>query len=113
MNLKLIADRMNALGNETRLNIYLILVRAGEDGIPVGEVQKKLGIPASTLTHHLKRMVLAGLITQEKAGTTLTCRANYQQMTQTIDYFLGQCCLDGRCSTTDTQQKSPNNEEAS
>ncbi len=99
MDLKIISERMNALGNETRLNIYLALVRAGEDGLAVGEVQKRLDIPGSTLTHHLKRMVQAGLVTQEKQGTTLTCRANYKQMTNTIDYFLSQCCVDGSCST--------------
>ncbi len=99
MDLTIIAERMNALGSEPRLNIYLTLIRAGEEGLAVGEIQKKLDIPGSTLTHHLKRMVQAELVTQEKQGTTLTCRANFKQMTRTIDYFLGQCCAEGQCAT--------------
>ena len=51
------ASQLEALGNTTRLRIYRALVRAGEEGMPVGRLQEKLDIAASTLSHHLKRLV--------------------------------------------------------
>ena len=52
------AARLEALGNPTRLKIYRTLVRAGEPGLPVGKLQVRLAIPASTLSHHLKTLML-------------------------------------------------------
>ena len=57
MKLEKAAAQLEALGNPTRLQLYRILVRAGEEGLPVGRVQDKLGIAASTLSHHLKRLL--------------------------------------------------------
>ena len=74
------ASRLEALGNPTRLRIYRALVRAGEPGLPVGKLQSRLAIPASTLSHHLKSLIVVGLITQERDGTTLICRTNYPVM---------------------------------
>ncbi|RUV35614.1 ArsR family transcriptional regulator, partial [Mesorhizobium sp. M7A.F.Ca.MR.228.00.0.0] len=55
MKLEKAAVQLEALGNPTRLQLYRILVRAGDDGLAVGSVQGKLDIPSSTLSHHLKR----------------------------------------------------------
>ena len=71
------AARLEALGNPTRLKIYRTLVRAGEEGMPVGRCRSRLDIAASTLSHHLKTLVGVGLVTQTREGTTLICRANY------------------------------------
>ncbi|MBN9022691.1 MAG: helix-turn-helix transcriptional regulator, partial [Rhizobiales bacterium] len=65
------ARQLEALGNPTRLRIYRSLVRAGGDGLPVGRLQERLAIPGSTLSHHLRQLVAAGLITQERVATTL------------------------------------------
>ena len=56
------AARLEALGNTTRLKIYRALVRAGHAGMPVGRLQERLKIPASTLSHHVKTLVAVGLI---------------------------------------------------
>ena len=56
------AARLEALGNRTRLQIYRALVRAGQPGMPVGRLQDKLKVPASTLSHHIKSLVAVGLI---------------------------------------------------
>ena len=69
------ASRLEALGNPTRLRIYRALVKAGDPGLPVGKIQSRLGVPASTLSHHLKTLLIVGLITQERDATTLICRA--------------------------------------
>ena len=81
------AARLEALGNPTRLKIYRILVRAGEEGLPVGRLQERLEIAASTLSHHLKALIAVGLVTQTREGTTLICHANYDLMRGLIDYM--------------------------
>ena len=60
------AARLEALGNPTRLKIYRMLVRAGDPGLSVGKLQTRLSIPASTLSHHLKTLIIVGLVTQER-----------------------------------------------
>lgn len=97
MNLEKAAAQMEALGNPTRLNIYRILVRAGEAGLPVGRIQEKLDIPASTLSHHCKRLVDTGLVTQERQATTLICRAHYPAMESLLGYLADECCADAGC----------------
>ena len=98
MKLEKAAAQLEALGNPTRLNIYRILVRAGDDGLPVGRIQERLDIPASTLSHHCKRLVDVGLVTQERQATTLICRAHYPTMNALIGYLADECCADGRCA---------------
>ena len=77
MNIEEAARQLEALGNPTRLRLYRVLVRAGHGGLPVNQVQERLGIPASTLSHHLQRLVQNGLVSQERQATTLICRAVY------------------------------------
>jgi DNA-binding transcriptional ArsR family regulator len=91
------AARLEALGNPTRLKIYRILVRAGEEGMPVGRLQDRLEIAASTLSHHLKSLVAVGLVTQTREGTTLVCHTNYDLMRGLIDYMVEECCAEGTC----------------
>jgi len=57
MKLEEAAKQLEALGNPTRLAIYRILIRRGQDGCPVGEIRKKLEVPASTLSHHIAKLV--------------------------------------------------------
>jgi ArsR family transcriptional regulator len=80
MKIELAAQQLEALGNATRLRIYRALVRAGEAGLPVGRLQQKLDVAPSTLSHHVKRLIDTGLITQERQSTTLICRAHYTSM---------------------------------
>lgn len=89
------ARQLEALGNPTRLSIYRTLVRAGTEGLPVGGIQERLAIPASTLSHHCRRLVETGLVTQERLGTTLICRAVYPAMVSLIGFLSDECCVDG------------------
>jgi DNA-binding transcriptional ArsR family regulator len=77
MQLERTAEQLEALGNATRLKVYRALVRAGDGGMPVGRLQERLGIPASTLSHHLRRLIQTGLVGKDRQATTLICRANY------------------------------------
>ncbi|TXH34245.1 MAG: ArsR family transcriptional regulator [Rhodospirillaceae bacterium] len=97
MKLELAANQLEALGNPTRLQVYRALVRAGDDGLAVGSLQDKIGVAASTLSHHLKNLVANGLITQERQATTLICRANYTAMNSLVDYLVAECCVDAAC----------------
>jgi DNA-binding transcriptional ArsR family regulator len=88
------AARLEAVGNPTRLRIYRALVRAGRGGMPVGRLQDKLRIPASTLSHHVKALVSVGLISQIRDGTTLVCHAEYETMRGLVDFLVAECCAD-------------------
>jgi DNA-binding transcriptional ArsR family regulator len=106
MKLEKAASQLEALGNPTRLQLYRALVRAGGEGMPVGRVQEKLGIAASTLSHHLKRLVDTGLVTQERQATTLICRAEYPAMQGLIGYLADECCADGSCLPEASRQRA-------
>jgi DNA-binding transcriptional ArsR family regulator len=92
------AARLEALGNPTRLKIYRALVRAGETGLPVGGLQDKLKIAPSTLSHHIKALVVVGLITQVREATTLVCHANYDVMQGLVDFLVAECCADAQAA---------------
>jgi ArsR family transcriptional regulator, arsenate/arsenite/antimonite-responsive transcriptional repressor len=92
-----VAARLEALGNPTRLRIYRALVKAGDDGLSVGKLQAKLDVAPSTLSHHLKSLLMVGLIHQERQSTTLICRANYTVMRSLVGFLVSECCADGVC----------------
>ena len=94
MRLKQAAKQLEALGNPTRLQVYRTLVRAGDAGLPVRRLQQRIGIAASTLSHHLHRLILTGLVSQERQSTTLICRANYPAMNSLIGFLADECCAD-------------------
>lgn len=98
MDLNTAANALRELGHPTRLSIYRELVRAGHEGLPVGELQKHLEIPASTLSHHLSALISAGLISQERQSRTLFCRPCYAQLEQLMAFLTEECCADGSCS---------------
>jgi ArsR family transcriptional regulator, arsenate/arsenite/antimonite-responsive transcriptional repressor len=100
MKLEQVATQLEALGNPTRLKVYRMLVRAGDEGLPVGSLQRKLGIAGSTLSHHIRRLILTGLVTQERQMTTLVCRANYPAMTALVGFLVDECCIDSGCAAT-------------
>lgn len=94
MDIDHVASRLEALGNPTRLEIYRHLVRAGLDGLAVGDVQERVAVPRSTLSHHLHKLIAVDLVTQERQGTTLICRTNYDVMHATLGFLERECCVD-------------------
>jgi ArsR family transcriptional regulator len=101
MDVEKAARQLEALGNPTRLRVYRSLVRAGDAGLPVGQLQRKLGLAASTLSHHLHRLILTGLVSQERQVTTLICRANYPTMNSLIGFLVDECCADAAYGPAD------------
>ena len=89
-----IAKRLHELGHSTRLNVYILLMKAGPEGLPVGILQLKLKIPASTLSHHLSRLRAVGLISQQRDGVKLYCQPNLNSLQEVIHYLQDKCCSD-------------------
>jgi ArsR family transcriptional regulator, arsenate/arsenite/antimonite-responsive transcriptional repressor len=99
MKIEEAASRLEALGNPTRLRIYRSLVKAGDPGLSVGKLQSRLGVPPSTLSHHLKSLMIVGLITQQRDATTLICRANYSVMRGILGFLVDECCTEADCAS--------------
>lgn len=93
MNIDTAAEQLAELGHTTRLQIYRILIRAGHNGLAVSEVQHKLDIPGSTLSHHISRLVKVGLVSQIREGRVLRCQAQYQQLDKLIHFLSDECCF--------------------
>ena len=87
--------RLEALGNPTRLRIYRALVRAGQPGLSVGKLLDIVAVAPSTLSHHLKALVVVGLVTQTREATTLICSANYEVMNDLLSFLVDECCVEG------------------
>jgi DNA-binding transcriptional ArsR family regulator len=88
------AAHLEALGNPTRLKIYRALVRAGDAGLAVGRLQDKLKIAPSTLSHHIKTLMVVGLVNQVRDATTLVCHANYDVMRSLVNFLVAECCTE-------------------
>ncbi len=95
------AAHLEALGNPTRLAIFRLLVRAGEEGLPVGRIQQRLDLPSSTLSHHLKALCAAGLVRQTRERTTLICTADFKLMRGLVDFLVAECCVESGCAARD------------
>lgn len=95
VNLTEAAAAFAALGSEQRLGILQVLVRAGPDGLSMGELGTRSGITGSTLTHHLKLLTAAGLVEQAKAGRSIICSSvAYDRVEALSQYLLLNCCED-------------------
>ena len=86
------AQSLAALGHDARLTIFRLLVRAGHDGLNIGEIGQHLGMAASTLAYHLKTLVDAGLVTQERQGRQIVNRVDFDVMHQTVSFLTSECC---------------------
>ncbi len=95
MQLEMVAKALKELGHPTRLFIFKHLVKAGSQGLPVGELQKQLDIPASTLSHHISALVSVGLLQQNRESRTLMCIAKYDILENIIQYLQDECCING------------------
>lgn len=94
MEIEIAAKALKELGHPTRLRIFKRVVKAGLQGISVGNIQDSLNIPGSTLSHHVSSLASAGLISQRREGRTLYCVAEYSQLKGVIDFLQDECCAD-------------------
>ena len=95
------ADRFSALGTEPRLQIVRLLLAAHPTGMVAGEVQEELGIPASTLSHHLEKLKQVGLVTVRRAGTYLWYAADTDALREVMNFLYEECCTRNRALPPD------------
>lgn len=86
------ASRFAALGHEMRLEIIRRLLAAYPGGLVAGEIQQELGVPASTLSHHLDALHQEGLIQQHREGRFLRYTADDQGLRELLDFLYAECC---------------------
>lgn len=102
------ADGFAAIGSKSRLDVLRVLVRAGMDGLTIGEIQRRTEIPASTLAHHLRSLKDAGLVRQARRGRSTVTTADYDRLERLAQFILSECCADrvsaeGETSTEATE----------
>lgn len=98
MDEQAVVKALAALAQPVRLQVFRALVVTGEAGLTPGTMAEGLDIPANTLSFHLKELVHAGLVTQERAGRHLIYRAAYERMNALLGYLTDNCCQGAGCA---------------
>ena len=88
---------LSALAQESRLNVFRLLIQAGAEGLPAGKISEVTGIAPSALSFHLKELNHAGWVSSESAGRFVIYRANTALMTELIAYLTENCCSGVDC----------------
>jgi ArsR family transcriptional regulator len=96
---------LGALAQETRLEIFRLLVKAGSDGLPAGRIGARLELPPATLSFHLNQLRHAGLVNYRREGRSLLYAAEYAAMNSLVDYLTENCCQGG--GTCDVAAPAP------
>lgn len=83
---------LGALAQETRLDIFRLLVQQGSEGLPAGEIGERLGLPSPTLSFHLNHLRFAGLVSSRRASRRVIYSANFEGMKGLLAYLTDDCC---------------------
>ena len=86
------ADMFSAMGTEARLRIMQLLLQAHPAGLVVNEIQAELGIPGSTLSHHLDKLRNEGLVNVQRESTFLRYTADAQALQEVLQFLYAECC---------------------
>ena len=92
MNSKQVVAALAALGQDTRLDVFRLLVERGPDGLAAGAIAEALSVPPSSLTFHLQQLTHAGLITQRRLSRQLIYAADFAAMNTILGYLTENCC---------------------
>lgn len=94
-----------ALGQESRLNIFRLIVQRGSEGVTPSDIKENLGIPAATLSFHLKELYQANLILVERQSRNLIYRPHAEQVELLMEFLLFNCCGGQSCATDNRSTK--------
>ncbi|MES2206193.1 MAG: metalloregulator ArsR/SmtB family transcription factor [Pseudomonadota bacterium] len=97
MENKTVVTSLAALAQESRLNVFRLLVQTGAEGLPAGKIAEHLGIAPSSLSFHLKELSYAGLISARNQSRSIIYTANYTAMNDLIDFLMENCCSGKPC----------------
>ena len=100
MKIATASERLAALGHETRLAIFRLLVQAGSEGVSAGAICEKLAIPAPTLSFHLAHLSRVGLISGRQESRFIFYAADYAAMDELLAYLTDNCCQGAQCLPT-------------
>lgn len=85
-------DAFEALSNETRLDVFRLLVKAGPDGLSAGEIAERLGVVQNTMSSHLQKLSRAGIVTSRRQSRHIIYRVDFETVRALILYLLEDCC---------------------
>lgn len=97
MEMTINAERLAALGHETRLAVFRLLVQAGVEGLSAGVVGEQLALAAATLSFHLAHLNRVGLVTSRQQGRFIFYAADYAAMDELIAFLTDNCCRGEAC----------------
>ncbi len=92
MDVELALKVLSALSHETRLWVFRLLVQAGPQGLPAGEIAEALGSRQNTMSSHLKTLAMAALIDSERDGKRVVYKANYETVRELVLFLMQDCC---------------------
>jgi len=81
-----------ALAHDSRLQVFRVLIQQGPEGLAVGDINKRVHIPATTLSFHLAQLSHAGLVTSRRNGRSIVYAAHYKGMQGLMDFLMENCC---------------------
>ena len=93
------ATQLSALGHPARLQVLRFVVQGDPEGTAAGDIQSHVDIPASTLSHHLRRLAAADLVSSRTQGTFIYYRANYGALRELTTYLWEDCCKRGKAGS--------------
>jgi DNA-binding transcriptional ArsR family regulator len=102
MEEKVAVSMLAALAQGMRLRVFRALIGAGPLGLTPGNLSATLGVPASTLSFHLKELMHAGLVSQQRDGRSLIYRPAIEQMNALLAYLSDHCCQGEPCSSVES-----------
>src|SRR6202142_4154095 len=92
MKKSIVIGALGALAQETRLDIFRLLVQKGPEGLPAGEIGTRLGQPSPTMSFHLNQLRFAGLVSSRRESRSIIYSANFKAMTELLGYLTENCC---------------------
>ncbi|MEY4762056.1 MAG: hypothetical protein RLZZ200_1912 [Pseudomonadota bacterium] len=102
-----VVGALGALAQVSRLAVFRALVAAGADGLQPSALAAHLGIPPNTLSFHLKGLLAAGLVSQERQGRALIYRADFARMRKLLEFLTEDCCGGAACAAKPTPADAP------
>jgi len=105
-------DALAALAQEHRLELFRLLVQAGQPGMSAGALAEAMSVPNSSLSFHLAHLTRAGLIEQRREWRSLIYTANYPAMNELVGYLMENCCKGADCGTDAVCQPTPERKTA-
>ena len=109
MNKSRVLLALAALAQDTRLDAFRSLVQAGPAGLPAGELAASLGVPAATLSFHLKELHHADLVTREREGRSIVYAPDFGVIRAVVDYLGENCCGNADCCEPGPREETPCN----